>query len=229
VETICSQTNHCGLTTFFCFVYDFQTLLVGAAAIVVAIIAGIPVWRQLRDTNLQTRISHRETLATLLRDALRRYEKVDQSIRRPLSIASDVTSLPYGEPTEIGPHDAHHLENQFSGLLDWYLVVLSNTEHSDIEAEKTSLKAALDGLVETLGEAHWADHNDQQDEDRNTPDDEWAEILARCAQAKIDASQRVCDVQAAYGALVEAQRQWVRSLRTQIAQLDSQIAAADVS
>lgn len=35
-------------------------LLSGAAAIIVAIVAGIPVWRQLRDTNLQTRISHRE-------------------------------------------------------------------------------------------------------------------------------------------------------------------------
>jgi len=44
----------------------------------VGIIAGIPVWRQLRDSNLQTRISHRETLATLLRDALRRYEKVEE-------------------------------------------------------------------------------------------------------------------------------------------------------
>ena len=30
----------------------------------------IPVWRQLRDSNLQTRISHRETLANLLRDSL---------------------------------------------------------------------------------------------------------------------------------------------------------------
>jgi len=84
VGTICNQTSQCALMSFFCFVYDFQTLLTGAAAIIVAIVAGIPVWRQLRDTNLQTRISHRETLANLLRDALRRYEKVGQSIREPL-------------------------------------------------------------------------------------------------------------------------------------------------
>ena len=207
-----------------CLIYDFQTLLIGAIAIIVAIIAGIPVWRQLRDTNLQTRISHRETLATLLRDALRRYERVDQSIREPLSKASYVTSDPIGEPVEIDTHDAHHLEQMFGGALDWYLVVLANTEHGDIEAPKTALKASLDRLTATLGEAHWADYNEQHDEDHEITDDEWAGIEARCAEAKVEASERVSDVQAAYRVLGEAQQQWVQSLRAQIARLDLQIA-----
>jgi hypothetical protein len=43
VETICGQTSQCVLMSFFCFVYDFQTLLAGAVAIIVAIIAGLPV------------------------------------------------------------------------------------------------------------------------------------------------------------------------------------------
>lgn len=224
METICSQISQCALMSFFCFVYDFQTLITGAVAILVAIIAGIPVWRQLRDTNLQTRISHRETLANLLRDALRRYEKVDQSIREPLSMASRVTSDPEGEPIEIDPHDAHHLDQMFHGVLDWYLVVLADTEHSDIEAPKSALKSALGTLGDTLNDAHWADHNEQQDEDHNIPDDEWAKIIARCAEAKIEASQRVGEVQAAYRALREAHEKWVQSLRGQIAKLDLQIA-----
>jgi hypothetical protein len=119
----CGQASHCILTTVGCFIYDFQTLLTGASAIFVAVVAGIPVWRQLKDTNLQTRISHRETLATLMRDALARYAKVDKGISEPLSTADGATSHPDGEPVEIDPHDAHHLEQMFNGVLDWYLVI----------------------------------------------------------------------------------------------------------
>lgn len=221
---ICSQTNQCALMGVFCFVYDFQTLLVGAAAIIVAIVAGIPVWQQLRDTNLQTRISHRETLANLLRDALRRYEKVDQSIREPLSFASRATSDPEGEAIEIGAEDANYIEQMLHGVLDWYLVVLADTEHSDIETRKAALKTALVKLGETLNDAHWADHNDQQQEDVRIPDDEWAKIVARCAEAKIEAAERVSQVESAYRHLRKAQEAWTHSLRGQIAKLDLQIA-----
>lgn len=160
METICGEAGQYG---FWCGVYDFQTLITGALAIAVAITAGIPVWRQLKDTNLQTRISHRGTLAELLRDALRRYARVDASIGEPLTTASRVTSDPGGEPIEIDPHDAHHLEQIFSGVLDWYLVVLADTETAESETEKKALRAALERLTDTLGEAHWADHNDQRD------------------------------------------------------------------
>lgn len=224
METICSQTSQCALMSFFCFVYDFQTLLIGAAAIIVAIIAGIPVWRQLKDTNLQTRISHRETLANLLRDALRRYEKVDQSIREPLSLASRATSDPEGEAIEIGAEDANQIEQMLHGVLDWYLVVLADTEHGEIETRKAALKAALVDLCDTLNDAHWADHNDQQQEDERIPDDEWAKIVARCSEAKIEASERVSQVASAYRCLREAQDVWTQSLRGQIAKLDLQIA-----
>lgn len=223
---ICSQASHCILTTVGCFIYDFQTLLTGAVAIGVAIIAGIPVWRQLKDTNLQTRISHRETLATLLRDALARFAKVQTALREPLSMADRLTFYPDGEPIQIEAEGAHHLEQTFNGLLDWYLVVLADTEHADIEDRKTDLKSAIEKLVSTLTDAHWAEHNFQQDEDHNISDEEWAKIEARCAEAKIEASSRVSAVSTAYRALADAQEAWVRSLRAQIAKLDRQIVAA---
>lgn len=223
--SICSYASQCVLTNVGCFIYDFQTLLTGLAAIIVAIIAGIPVWRQLRDTNLQTRISHRETLANLLRGALRRYRRVDESIREPLIAAHRVVYDPIGEPEVIAPEDAHRIENMFHGVLDWYLVMLAETEHVDIETRKVTLKAALGRLVETLSDAHWADHNEQHDEDHDISDEDWAEILARNAEAKIEVSERLSEVDAAYRELQEAQQQWVQSLRSQIARLDLQIAA----
>ena len=204
--------------------YDFQTLLTGTAAIAVAILAGIPVWRQLRDINLQTRISHRETLATLLRDAQRRYDEVEQSIAKPLSNASEATRDFDGVALEIDAHTAFQLEQQLRGVLDAYLVVLADTEHVEIEVRKVALKATLDHLVDTLRDAHWADHNDQSDEEYNISDDEWVTVVARCAQAKIEASVRVGEVETAYRKLREAQQRWVQSLRAQIAKLDLQIA-----
>lgn len=222
METICGEAGRYG---FWCGVYDFQTLITGVLAIAVAITAGIPVWRQLKDTNLQTRISHRGTLAELLRDALRRYARVDASITEPLSTASSVTTDPVGDPIELNPHDAHHLESMLNGVLDWYLVVLADTETAEIETEKKALKGALERLVTTLGEAHWADHNDQRDEDHDIPDDEWARILERCAVAKIEAAARVSETQAAYRRLRSAQERWAQTVRDQIAELDLQIAA----
>jgi len=221
---LCAQAS-CGFwVSLYCFIYNFQTLLAGLAAIVVAIIAVIPVWRQLSDTNLQTRISHRETLANLLRDALRRYERVNNEIREPLSAANRVVYDPEGEPEEIGTEDAHGLEGMFRRVLDWYLVVLADTEHIGIEARKSALQAALNRLVETFGEAHWADINDQHDEFHDIPDDKWAELVARCAEAKKEVADRVSEVDAAYRQLQAAQQQWVQSLRSQIAKLDLQIA-----
>lgn len=222
----CSQASDCILTTVGCFIYDFQTLLTGVVAIVVAVIAGIPVWHQLKDTNLQTRISHRETLATLLRDALARFAKVQSTMREPLSMADRLTFYPDGEPMEVEAEGAHHLEQTFNGVLDWYLVVLAGTEHSHIESRKTDLQNAIERLVSTLSDAHWADHNFQLDEDHNIPDEEWARIEARCAEAKIEASTRVGEVLKAYRALTDAQEAWVRSLRGQIANLDRQIVSA---
>jgi len=224
MEAICGQTSQCALAGFFCFIYDFQTLLTGAMAIVVAMFAGIPVWRQLRDSNLQTRISHRETLANLLRAALRCYEKVDQSIREPLSFAVRVTSDPDGEAIHISAEDAHHLEQMLPSALDWYLVVLADTEHGDIEVRKTALKTALVQLGGTLNDAHWADHNDQQQQEKRIPDDEWSDIVVRCAEAKIEAAERVSRVESTYRHLREAQEAWIQSLRSQIAKLDLQIA-----
>jgi hypothetical protein len=226
MNTYCAQPSGCFFWGLWCVLYEFQTLITGLIAIGVAVAAAVPVWQQLRDSNLQTRISHRETLANLLRAALRRYKRVDDAIADPLRRAKEAASDPIGEDTAIDAEAAFYLESEFNHLLDWYLVVLMGTEHADIEGKKHALKIALDALVTTLGTAHWADHNDQHDEDRDVSDEDWAKVLAECAQAKIDAASKVKDVQRAYRNLATAQQTWVQSLRTRIARLDLTIAAA---
>jgi hypothetical protein len=74
-------------------------------------------------------------------------------------------------------------------------------------------------------DAHWPEHYDQNDEGHNIPDAQWAAILARCAEAKVEVAARVSEVQSPYRGLCRVQENWARSLRTRIAKLDLQIAA----
>lgn len=174
----------------------------------------------------QTRISHRETLAVLLRDALQRKAQVDKAMRKPLDDGMRLTIDHQGESIDLDPNGAFYLEGLFRGVLDWYLVVLADTEDAEVELRKKALKAALDELISTLHQAHWAEHNDQHGEDYSFSDEEWAEVLAKGAQAQKDASDRVSAASIAYRGLGEAQRKSERSLRIQIAKLDQQIARA---
>jgi len=205
------------------WIYDFQTLIAGAAAIGAAWYAGAPVWRQLRDSNLQTRIMHRETLAVRLREAEERAARVAKAIDNSLWKAQDVTSDPEGGPLEISEHDAFGLEQMIEGRLDWYLVSLERTEDPPVEAAKAGLKAALKELTDTLSDVHWPAHNDQSGEDYSMTDEEWAEVLQKAKDSKKLAAHKVNAARKANQALKYAQQAFIAGLRQQIAQLDISI------
>jgi hypothetical protein len=210
------------LTAIGHFIYDFQTLITGLAAIGVAIFAGVPVWRQLRDTNLQTRISHRETLAGLLREALQRNARVKKSIEGLLLDLYRTSNDGGDEPIPIKAEAAHHFEQSLYGKLDWYLIVEAGTEHDEIEACKRDLGEALRILKNTLADAYLADVHDQDDghDGQPIPDDEWNAICQRCDAAKLEVAQKVTVARRAYSALCTAQDKWVQSLRIRIGSLD---------
>ena len=206
------------------FIYNYQTLITGAAAIGAAWYAGAPVWRQLKDSNLQTRIMHRETLAVRLREAEERAARVAKAIDDPLWKAQDVTSDPEGEPVEIDEHDAHGVEQMILGSLDWYLVTLQGTEDARVEDAKAVLKAALKDLTDTLSDVHWPAHNDQSGDDYSMTDEEWAEVLRRAEEGKTAATEKVSAAWKANRALKDAQQASIDGLRRQIAALDQSIA-----
>jgi hypothetical protein len=207
-------------------IYDFQTLIAGVLAIGAAYYAARPVWRQLRDSNLQTKIQHRETLAGMLREAQDRFGRSGKSIAQPMVDLDRLTSDPAGEPIPIGPHDAFAIEQRLQGELDWYLVDLRATEAEPVEAAKALLKEALDELLNTLNDVHWCEHNEQHDEDHSIPDDEWAAILVRSKEAELLAGDKAATARKALRALGDAQAAWVTSLRARIAKLDLEIAAS---
>ncbi len=207
-------------------IYDFQTLIAGVLAIGAAYYAARPVWRQLKDTNLQTKIQHRETLASLLREAQDRFARVAKSVAEPMTALDRLTSDPAGEPTPIGAHDASEIEQRLSGELDWYLIDLKATESEEIEAAKTALKEALDDLLRTLNDVHWVEHNEQHDEDHSIPDDEWSALIVRSKEAETLAGDKGAAARRALRTLGQAQAAWLTGLRGRIARLDLEIAAA---
>lgn len=206
------------------FIYHYQTLITGVLAIGAAWYAGAPVWRQLKDSNLQTRIMHRETLAIRLREAERRGARVAKAIDDPLSKAQDVTSDPAGEPLEIGEEDAFAMEQMIEGRLDWYLVTLEGTEDAPVEKAKTALKAALKDLTDTLSDVHRPASSDQHGEDYSLTDEEWAEVERKAKEGKVLAPVKVSAAWKANRALKGAQQESIDGLRKQIAALDLIIA-----
>jgi hypothetical protein len=205
------------------WVYDFQTLITGAAAIGAAWYAGAPVWRQLKDSNLQTRIMHRETLAVRLREAEERAARVAKAIDDPLWQAQQVTSDPEGEPIEVDEHEAFGVEQMIRGSLDWYLDTLGGTEDAPVEDAKRSLQAALEDLTDTLSDVHWPAHNDQTGEDYSMTDEDWAQVLRKAREGKTLAAERVSAAWKANRALKGAQQASINGLRQQVAQLDRSI------
>lgn len=206
------------------FIYNYQTLITGLLAIGAAWYAGAPVWGQLKDSNLQTRIMHRETLAIRLREDEERAARVAEAIDDPLWKAQDVTSDPAGDPLEINEHDAFGVEQMIRGKLDWYLVLLEGTQDTRVEQAKVALKEALKELTDTLSNVHWPAHNDQSGEDYAKTDEEWAEVLQKAKDGKTQAPEKVRAAWKANRVLKAAQEAVANELRQQIARLDQSIA-----
>ena len=217
IETTCLALA-CGL------IYDFQTLITGVLAICAAWYAATPVWRQLKDSNLQTTIMYRETLAQRLREAEERTARIAQAIDGPLKEAARLTNEPWGEPIKIDEHTAVELYQNIGNQLDWYLVTLIATEDRRIEDAKKQLKKALDDLIETLFAIYFPAQYDQDDEGYSFSDVEWRDILSRSEESRSLASVKVSAVQQAYEALRKAQILYLQELREKIGQLDRRIA-----
>lgn len=208
------------------FIFNFQTLITGLMALGAAYYAGSPVWRQLKDSNLQTRILHRETLASLLREGMERFARIEKEIWPLLSEADRITSDPIGEPVEIDDQTAFYLAQKLRGEGDWYFTILRSTETEEIERTKAEFSAAYIDLIGTLDDVHWPAHNDQHGEDYSLSDDQWREIMRKSDEGQILASMKVTETRKAFRELQSAQAEWVKLYRAKIAQLDQDIAAA---
>lgn len=223
---ICQSISESGWAISACvcdFIYDFQTLIAAVIAIGAAWYAGSPVWQQLKDSNLQTYIMQRDTLAARLIEAEQRVARVAAELEGPLRQAQRVTMDASGEPIEVLPYDAFGVAGMLEGCADWYLVTLRGTEGDAVEKAKNELKQALDDLRATLSDVHWPVHNEQMCEDHNFTDVEWAEVERKAKEGAVIANEKVSTTLAANRALRTAQNHAIDEIRKRISRLDHRI------
>lgn len=211
---------------FFCIVYDFQTLIAGALAIISAVLAGMPVWRQIRDSNLQTKISLRQSLYTIMDSQKKVLDRLNSSLDDRIRDASILLFGPDGEEVNPDVHGIFYLDGRFRGAIEWYLNEKENTESSFTLERRKEFISAYEILCETLHNAHWADHNEQFDVDQSFSDEKWNEILAECAQAKLDLHQKLEAFEGELHRLRQAHADWIDSIRSKLARLNAEISSA---
>ena len=203
------------------FVYHYQTLLTGLLAIGAAWYAGAPVWRQLTDSNLQTRMLHRETLAMRMAEEENLTNYLKKVIERPLYEAGRVTSDPDGGPIKVDSNHAFHVESLITVARDKAETSLRNNFDQGVERAKLALMSALDDLATTLDDVSVPARIDQHE--YNLSDEQWKEIEQKAEEAETLAAAKVSEAWTAYKELQTAQTSLIDGLRRQIAQLDESI------
>lgn len=217
-QTIPSVIVGCG--------HSYQSLIAGILAIIAALVAALPVWRQLKETKIQTSISQRETLSLRLTETIDRFERVKEEMNKTMQILMRATFGPDGDPMEINDHDAHGLHLTVAGKLNWYLENLRDTEAHEIEIAKAKLIRARKQLEKTLDAAYWPAANGRSGEDYSLSDEEWRDVQEKAKRAKVQAADKASAFAGAWRELRDVQTDWVGKTRKRIAVLDAAISAS---
>ncbi|WP_108836704.1 hypothetical protein [Tateyamaria sp. Alg231-49] len=207
-------------------VYSYQTLIAGVLAILAAYFAARPVWKQVKDTSLQTMINQRETISERVNEAIDRFQRVKNEMDETLQALMHATWDPAGEPIAIDDNTAYGLHMSVAGKLNWYLETLRDTEAHEIEVAKARLREAREELGNTLDTAYWPASHSQSDEDYSFTDQEWEDVQEKARHAKSEAADKASTFASSWRALVEVQSDWVKKSRQKISALDDVITAS---
>ncbi len=118
MNAVCDVTASM-LSGLWCYVYDFQTLIVGMLAIMAAIFATLPVWGQLKQINFQSNTALRVLLLDRIQFTKGQRKWMSDRIRtfNQTDLAQLNVGSPFGQEA-INSHQAHHLEQRTDILLD---------------------------------------------------------------------------------------------------------------
>lgn len=135
--------------------YDWQTLITGGTALVAALVAGWPMWRQLKHLNTQSAVLAREAIAKRIADIeIRR--NATQSLSR--KITSDFSVELYGPSGEGNPEinpnwafEGERVVSEVAAALNSHQSKLDNTE---IECKRSVVLKKASSLAECLQRIH---------------------------------------------------------------------------
>lgn len=200
----------------------WQTLIAGLLALLAALLALLPVWRQLSLTTVQTNAALRE----FLKDRLRTVEQHRDGLITPLKAYIDPTSRRVYEIEEFegGQVQADWAFGAQQGaykpisLLQQYN--LRGADTPKIKATVGALIEKLEALATTLDTIHTPHSRDQIGDDYAHSDDEWAAIKAEAKQAEAELPAAVRDCTLVLDRLVDAFDAEASRIRTQIRTTD---------
>jgi hypothetical protein len=179
------------------FIYDYQTLIAGTAAIGAAYIAAHPVWRQLKLNQTQANGVLREMLIDRESELRKAKTAVSEKIGRPLNDL-DLDIGFDGPPQKLTEHEAHHHDLGISHAVSWLRLDYPWRDSAKAEAAREQLVEKLDSLLNILSEIHGPAHVDQVGEDYAMSNEEWAAFVARGEAAKDEIPDQLRESQGAY-------------------------------
>lgn len=178
--------NSAGLFRPKGFVDQFQTLIGAGVALAAALIAVVPVWRQLDRLGTQTNISLRETLGERLRALRARQASVTQPLEKVQGgIATQIYVMIEEEMDRVDPEWAF-AHQQAAELAQGRLAEIRREWHdpADIPAAMDAADKALDQLRDTLDAISLPERVDRFDEELEISDADWEEMLREAVEAR---------------------------------------------
>lgn len=208
------------------FIYDYQTLITGFAALGAAYVAVRPVYRQLALMQAQSAMMQTQSNGVLRDMLLQRKEEIEQADaalsenvgKRLKAIAGEFPW--YDEDFKPDEPMAHNYDQVISGAVSWLRLKYQWRDNPVADGKKAALIEALDKLISILSDVHAPAHTDQVGEDYAMSDEDWEKFNARGEEAKGEV----------YGAVIAAQKSlqgYGDSFRDELAAIRSQLLKLD--
>jgi hypothetical protein len=207
------------------FIYNYQTLLTGAAALAAAYIAARPVWKQLKLTQTQAEGVLRDMLLQRQAEVDNAYAALAHQVGKPLNDLSADLLWPDGEAVRLDEHQAfNHAQAIWSAISSQR----ADTEHRNsatVEATKGRLIELVDALHSVLDHIHRPASTNQHDEDHDFSDEEWAAIEARGEAAKDEVQDALVPAQNALSETFKALELEKEAIKGRLKKLDEALLA----
>ncbi|ALL15429.1 hypothetical protein AQ619_18245 (plasmid) [Caulobacter henricii] len=207
------------------FVYRYQTLIGAVFAILAAVIAVVPVWRQLTSMRIQTGALYRQFLSGQV-DAIVARRK------RLLGRIDDFTE-PAGrrlyEDQEFGdgrvnPHWAFEQEQRADRLADDLRAYLDlRRDPVEVDEHLEAVIAATLAFEARCRAIHFTDSHEQSDDDHDIPDEDWARLIAEGLEAEPELSADLASVTLATLKLRDAFDREIVTMRQTLRTLDREL------
>lgn len=212
----------CALIGLGRFVYDFQTLIAGGAAVVAAYYAARPVYRQLDMMRLQSDAVMRGMLLDRERDLRQALDALEKNVGEPLSGLGSAVYWEAGD--EIDEERAFYHDQVLATARNWLIAKYRWRDSADVEAARAALETGLEALIDTLDDVHRPAHTEKVGEDYAMSDEDWTALLKRGEEAKGEILGKLVDARKLLSAMTSGIGAELNAVGGQLTAIDRSLA-----